>query len=37
MNVIQAALGHASLAITLRYLAHIQPQQVIDTLRARSW
>lgn len=37
MNMIQAALGHSSLAITSRYLDHIQPQQVIDTLRARSW
>ena len=37
MNVIQAALGHSSLATTSRYLAHVAPQQVIDTLRARSW
>jgi len=36
MPIIQAALGHSSLATT-RYLAHIAPEQVITTLRARSW
>ena len=37
VNVISAALGHSSVATTATYLAHIQPQEVIDTLRARSW
>ena len=37
VNVISAALGHASVATTATYLAHIQPQEVIDTLRSRSW
>jgi site-specific recombinase XerD len=37
MPIIQAALGHSSLATTSRYLAHIAPEQVIATLRARSW
>jgi integrase len=37
VNVISAALGHSSAATTAQYLAHIQPQQVIDTLKARSW
>ena len=37
VNVISAALGHSSVATTAQYLAHIQPQQVIDTLKARSW
>ena len=35
--VISAALGHASVATTATYLSHIQPQEVIDTLRGRSW
>ena len=37
VNVISAALGHSSVATTATYLAHIQPQEVIDTLRSRSW
>ena len=36
-NEIQAQLGHASLATTDRYLRHIQPQQLIDRMRAREW
>ena len=37
LNVIQQALGHSTAATTSRYLDHIAPQQVIDTLRAREW
>ncbi len=37
VNVISKALGHTSIATTAVYLGHIQPQQVIDTLRARTW
>jgi site-specific recombinase XerD len=37
MPIIQRQLGHASLATTDRYLAHIAPKQVIDTMRAREW
>ena len=37
LNVIQAQLGHSSLATTDRYLAHIAPAQLIETMRARSW
>ena len=29
--------GDQSSATTATYLAHIQPQQVIDTLTAREW
>ena len=36
MNVIQAQLGHGSLATTSRYLAHIQPQQLIDEMQKRE-
>ena len=35
VGVISKALGHSSIATTALYLDHIQPQQVIDTLRAR--
>lgn len=34
VNVIQRALGHASLATTDRYLAHVAPTQVLDSMAA---
>lgn len=37
MNVIQAQLGHSSLATTSRYLAHVAPQEVIEAMRSREW
>lgn len=37
MNVIQAQLGHSSVATTSIYLQHISPTQVIDVIRRRSW
>jgi integrase len=36
VNVIQQQLGHASLATTSRYLAHVAPQQLLDTMRKRE-
>jgi integrase len=30
-------LGHASLATTQRYLDHIVPKEVIETMQARTW
>ena len=35
--LIQQALGHSSLGTTSRYLAHINPQEVVDAMRAREW
>ncbi len=37
MNVIQAQLGHSSLATTSRYLAHVAPQHVVEAMQAREW
>jgi hypothetical protein len=37
MNVIQAQLGHPGLATTDRYIRQIEPQEVIETMRARKW
>lgn len=37
MNVIQAQLGHSSLATTDRYIRHIAPEEVIGAMRARRW
>lgn len=34
VNVIQRALGHSSLATTDRYLAHVAPTQVLDSMAA---
>jgi site-specific recombinase XerD len=37
MNLIQAQLGHASLATTSRYLSHIAPAQLIAAMQSRTW
>lgn len=37
LNLIQQQLGHSSLATTSRYLEHIAPQQLIETMRHRPW
>lgn len=37
INVVQALLGHASLATTNAYLRHVSPVMAIETLRSRSW
>jgi integrase len=36
-HVIQAQLGHASLAVTDRYVRHLMPADVIDVMRERDW
>lgn len=35
LNVIQQQLGHSSVSTTSRYLDHIQPTQVLNTMRRR--
>ena len=37
ISVIQMQLGHSSSSTTARYLNHIAPQQVIDTISGRTW
>ena len=37
INQIQKQLGHTSLATTSRYLDHIAPQDLINTMRQRQW
>jgi integrase/recombinase XerD len=37
MHAIQAQLGHSSLAITDRYVRHLNPAAVIDLMRHRTW
>ena len=37
VNLIQAQLGHSSLATTSRYLAHIAPEDLIEAMQRREW
>jgi site-specific recombinase XerD len=37
MNLLQAQLGHSSLATTDRYVRHIAPAQLVQAIRAREW
>ena len=37
IGIISKQLGHRSIATTARYLDHIAPQQVIETIRRRVW
>lgn len=36
-NLVQAQLGHSSLATTDRYLRHIAPVEVVAAMRRRTW
>ena len=37
VNLIQAQLGHSSLATTSRYLAHIAPEELVEAMQRRVW
>ncbi|MFG0314666.1 MAG: tyrosine-type recombinase/integrase, partial [Phycisphaerales bacterium] len=37
INVISRQLGHSNVGTTSRYIDHISPTQVIETMRARDW
>ena len=37
IGVISTQLGHSSITTTAKYLDHIAPAAVIDTMRARTW
>ncbi|HUT11801.1 MAG TPA: site-specific integrase [Thermoguttaceae bacterium] len=37
IGVISKQLGHESIATTARYLDHVAPQDVVDTIRKREW
>lgn len=37
VNLIQAQLGHGSLATTDRYLRHIAPRELVAAMQAREW
>jgi site-specific recombinase XerD len=37
LHVIQAQLGHSSVATTDRYIKHLNPAAVVDAMKARVW
>jgi site-specific recombinase XerD len=37
MHLVQAQLGHDSLSVTGKYLAHIAPTELVKAMRARTW
>jgi site-specific recombinase XerD len=37
IHVIQAQLGHASVATTDRYIRHLNPAAVVEAMKSRSW
>lgn len=37
LHLVQAALGHASLSTTDRYVRHLNPLAVVEAMRSREW
>lgn len=37
LHLVQAALGHASIATTDRYIRHLNPKAVVEAIRSREW
>lgn len=37
IHLIQSALGHSNVATTSDYLAHLEPRELVDAIRARVW
>jgi len=37
IHVIQAQLGHSSVATTDRYIRHLNPAAVVETMKSRAW
>ena len=37
LHLVQAQLGHSSLAITDRYVSHLNPTELVDRMRERAW
>ena len=37
LHVIQAQLGHSSVATTDRYIRHLNPAAVVDAMKGRAW
>ena len=37
MHIIQQQLGHSNLAVTSRYISHLNPAETISRMRSRQW
>lgn len=37
LRLIRRQLGHSNLAVTARYVEHLNPSEVVDAIRSRSW
>lgn len=37
LRVIKRQLGHSDLAVTARYVEHLNPREVVEAIRGRSW
>jgi site-specific recombinase XerD len=37
LHLVQAALGHASISTTNRYVSHLNPTAVVEAIRSRDW
>jgi integrase len=37
LHIIQAQLGHASVATTDRYIRHLNPAAVVEAMKSRVW
>ena len=37
VHVIQRQLGHSNVSVTSRYIDHLNPQEVINAIRSRTW
>lgn len=37
LRLVKQQLGHKSLAVTARYIDHLNPFEVVDAMRSRSW
>lgn len=37
LHIVQQQLGHANLAVTSRYISHLNPQETVNRMKARCW
>ncbi len=37
LHIVQQQLGHANLAVTSRYISHLNPQETVNRMKARTW
>jgi site-specific recombinase XerD len=37
LHIVQQQLGHANLAVTSRYISHLNPQETVNRMKSRSW